>query len=150
MIEERIAMSQKERDWLQWLVQAKQRKITQRTAAEWMGVSERWVRKLLSRMKKKGDRVVIHGLRGKVSQRRIEGAVRARAVRLVRREYVDFGPNLGGWVSGCRASAHGKPGEAAPVDDGGGDLDGEKNPLSRRAYLASAAELLRSVGAVGY
>jgi hypothetical protein len=94
MIEGRIAMSQKERDWLQWLVQAKQRKITQRTAAEWMGVSERWVRKLLSRMKKKGDRVVIHGLRGKVSQRRIEGAVRARAVRLVRREYVDFGPTL--------------------------------------------------------
>jgi DNA-binding Lrp family transcriptional regulator len=94
MSEERIAMSQKERDWLQWLQQAKQRKITQRTAAEWMGVSERWVRKLLFRMRKKGDRVVIHGLRGKPSARRIGHVVRGRAVRLVRAEYGDFGPTL--------------------------------------------------------
>lgn len=87
-------MSQKERDWLQWLRQAKQRKITQRTAAEWMGVSERWVRKLLFRMRKKGDRVVIHGLRGRPSNQRIGHAVRTRAVRLVRAEYLDFGPTL--------------------------------------------------------
>jgi hypothetical protein len=125
-------------------------KVRIRTAAEWMGVSERWVRKLLSRMRKKGDRVMIHGLRGKPSQQRIDRAVRARAVHLVRAEYLDFGPKLGGRISGQRASPHGEPGNVAPVDDGGWDLDREKSALPSRTYLAGAAELLRSSGEVGH
>ena len=47
-------MSQEERDWLDWLKRARDGKITQREAAERMEVSERWVRKLLRRMKKQG------------------------------------------------------------------------------------------------
>jgi len=43
---ERIAMSQEERDWLDWLKRARDGKMTQREAAERMGVTERWVRKL--------------------------------------------------------------------------------------------------------
>ena len=38
-----------------------------------MGVSDRWVRKLLKRMKSKGDAVVVHGLRGRPSNRKIAG-----------------------------------------------------------------------------
>ena len=64
---ERIEMSQKERDWLDWLKRARDKKMTQREAAEKMGVSERWVRKLLRRMKEEGDTVVVHGLRGRAS-----------------------------------------------------------------------------------
>ena len=41
-------MSQEERDELNWLKQARDGNITQREAAERIGVSERWVRKLLS------------------------------------------------------------------------------------------------------
>ncbi len=48
---ERIAMSQQERDWLDWLKRTRDGKMTQREAADRMGVSERWVRKLLQRMK---------------------------------------------------------------------------------------------------
>jgi len=55
-------MSQEERDRLQWLKLARDKKITQRRAAERMGVSERWVRKLLRKLKRKGDRAVVHGL----------------------------------------------------------------------------------------
>ncbi len=36
-----------------------------------MGVSDRWVRKLLKRMKQQGDGVVVHGLRGRASNRKI-------------------------------------------------------------------------------
>src|SRR6266446_113926 len=60
----RIAMNQEERDWLEWLKRAKDGVVTQRQAAEKMGVSDRWVRKLLVRMKTDGDGVVVHGLRG--------------------------------------------------------------------------------------
>jgi predicted DNA-binding protein (UPF0251 family) len=44
--EERIEMSQEERDRLHWLKLAQEKKITQRQAAERMGITERWVRKL--------------------------------------------------------------------------------------------------------
>ena len=52
-----MALNQKERDWLQWLHQAKRKQITQREAAQRMQVSERWVRQLLRRMKRQQDRV---------------------------------------------------------------------------------------------
>jgi len=92
--QELIEMSQKERDRLQVLKQARSRQITQGQAAAQMEVSERWVRKLLRRMKKEGDRVVVHGLRGRPGNRQIAEPVRARAVGLVKREYRDFGPTL--------------------------------------------------------
>jgi predicted DNA-binding protein (UPF0251 family) len=43
---ERIAMSQEERDKLEWLKRAKDKMISQREAAERIGVSERWLRHL--------------------------------------------------------------------------------------------------------
>jgi DNA-binding Lrp family transcriptional regulator len=92
--EELLPMSQKERDRLQVLKQARSRQITQAQAAAQLEVSERWVRELLRRMKKRGDVVVVHGLRGKPGNRRIAAAVRERAVRVVRKEYGDFGPTL--------------------------------------------------------
>ncbi len=65
MSEERMALNEKERDWLQWLHQAKRKQITQKEAALRMQVSERWVRRLLARMKRQKDQVVVHGLRGR-------------------------------------------------------------------------------------
>jgi len=64
---ERIAMSQEERGWLDWIKRARDGKMTQREAVERMGVSERGVRKLLQRMKTQGDAVAVHGLRGPAS-----------------------------------------------------------------------------------
>lgn len=92
--QELLQMNQKERDRLKVLEEAKKRGITQKQAAEQMGVSERWVRKLLARMRKQGDRAVIHGLRGRSSNRKIPEAERERAVKVVKREYSDFGPTL--------------------------------------------------------
>jgi transposase len=87
-------MSQKERDVLNWLKQARDRKITQKETARRMGVSERRVRQLLRRMKREGDRVVVHKLRGRPSNRRLKGELRQQATELVRAHYADFGPTL--------------------------------------------------------
>ena len=87
-------MSQRERDWLHWLKQAEAKEITQAKAAERMGVSERWVRQLLRRRKKEGDRVVIHRSRGRASNRKLSERMQSRVVRLIEREYLDFGPTL--------------------------------------------------------
>jgi transposase len=97
-------MSQKERDRLHWLKLAESKQITQAKAAEQMKVSDRWVRKLLARKKREGDRVVIHGLRGGRSNRRLPERLRKRVLRLVRREYGDFGPTL---ISEYLAQEHG-------------------------------------------
>jgi len=94
MHEERIEMSQEERDRLHWLKLTREKKITQKVAAERMGVSARWVRKLLRKLKRNGDRAVVHGLRKRPSNRKIAEAVRQRAIELVRSEYSDFGPTL--------------------------------------------------------
>jgi len=92
--EELIPMSQKERDRLKVLHEAKQREITQKEAAEQIGVTERWVRKLMGRMRRAGDRAVVHGLRGRSSNRRIAAPIREQAVGWVKKEYSDFGPTL--------------------------------------------------------
>lgn len=87
-------MSQRERDRLKVMEQAERKQIKQREAAERLGLSERGFRKLLARYRQKGDRAVVHGLRGKPSARRMGGRQARRIVQLVEREYADFGPTL--------------------------------------------------------
>src|SRR5471030_2334533 len=92
---ERIAMSQQERDELDWLRRAKEGSISQREAAQKMGVSDRWVRKLLKRMIKQGDGVVVHGLRGRPSNRKLPAETQRQAVKLLKQpDRHDFGPTF--------------------------------------------------------
>ena len=60
-------MNQADRDRLVTLKKAKEKLITQREAAEELGLSTRQVKRLLYALKKRGDRAVIHRLRGKPS-----------------------------------------------------------------------------------
>jgi len=88
-------MSQEERDWLDWLKRVRDGVITQRLAAQQMGITDRWVRTLLARMGKEGDRVVVHGLCGQLSNRRIAEVVQAKAVKFLKQaEWHDFGPTF--------------------------------------------------------
>jgi biotin operon repressor len=64
-------MTQAERDHLVALKKAQKKLITQKQAAEELGVTERHVRRLLRALKRRGDKVVTHGLRGLPSNRRI-------------------------------------------------------------------------------
>jgi hypothetical protein len=92
---ERIAMSQEERDWLEWLKRAEDGVITQREAAEKMGVTDRWVRTLLKRKSKKGDGVVVHGLRGRPSNRKLPAETQRQALAILKQpEWHDFGPTF--------------------------------------------------------
>jgi transposase len=92
---ERMAMSQEERDKLEWLKRASDRLISQREAARNIGVSDRWVRKLLKRMKKQGDAVAVHGLRGRASNRKIAAQTQQRTIELLKQpDWHDFGPTF--------------------------------------------------------
>jgi len=85
-------MSTKERDRLKVLHEVKRGHVTQRGAAQQLGITDRWVRKLLVRMKQEGDGGIVHRLRGRESKRRLPESVRARVLKLVKAKYGDFGP----------------------------------------------------------
>jgi len=88
-------MTQRDRDWLVALKQAQQRQITQKQAAEQMQCTERQVRRLLKKLKSQGDQAVIHGLRGRASNRKRSAKERDRIVRILSQEvYHGFGPTL--------------------------------------------------------
>ena len=90
---ERIAMSREERDWLDWLKRARDGKMRQWEAAEQMGVSDRWVRKLLQRTKRQGAAAVVHGLRGGPSNRKRAVEIQRQAVAILKQpDWHDFGP----------------------------------------------------------
>jgi predicted transcriptional regulator of viral defense system len=64
-------MTQAELDRLVAQKKAKKKLITQKQAAEEIGVTERQVRRLLRKLRRKGDRAVIHELRGRASNRKL-------------------------------------------------------------------------------
>lgn len=88
-------MRQADRERLVVLKKAQARLITQRQAAEELEVSIRQVQRLLGRLQEQGDRAVIHGLRGRRSNRRIEESLEAGAVQILAAPvYEGFGPTL--------------------------------------------------------
>ena len=88
-------MTQADRDRLVVLKKAQKKLITQQQAAAELKLSERQVRRLLIRLKEVGDRAVVHGLRGRRSNRRLSEETRERAVRILSQEvYRGFGPTL--------------------------------------------------------
>lgn len=88
-------MTQAERDRLVTLKKAKKRLITRRAAAEELDVTVRHVKRLLKALKKRGDKAVIHGLRGRPSPRRIGEACERQAVEILSDPiYRGFGPTL--------------------------------------------------------
>ena len=95
MQEGQLLMTQADRDRLVTLKKAKKKLITQREAAEDLGLSTRQVKRLLYAMKKRGDKAVVHGLRGKPSNRRIEDVIEQKALKILSLPvYQGFGPTL--------------------------------------------------------
>ena len=91
---ERIALSQRERDRLRVLHEIKRKQITQIEAARRLKISDRHIRRLLVGLRKLGDRAVLHGLRGRPSNRSLSAGLELKILRRVRQRYADFGPTL--------------------------------------------------------
>ena len=88
-------MTQADRDRLVTLRKTKKRLITQKQAAEELGLSVRQVKRLVYALKKRGDKAVIHGLRGKPSNQRIAKTVEEEAMQILSADlYNGFGPTL--------------------------------------------------------
>src|SRR5260370_3272684 len=69
--------------------------LKQVEAARRLRLSDRQVRRLQARLRAEGDGAIVHGLRGRRSNRKIPEILAQRALRVLRRErYRGFGPTL--------------------------------------------------------
>ncbi len=89
-----ITMSRRETKRLHIIHQALDRRITQKTAAELIGLSSRQIRRILKRVRKEGDDGISHRSRGKASNRRFPQKVKDKTLKLYREKYGDFGPTF--------------------------------------------------------
>src|SRR5207245_11184618 len=91
---ERIALSQRERDRLKVLHEVKQKHLTQVAAAKRLKVTDRQVRRMLLRIRERGDGALVRGLRGQASNRKLAARFEQQILERLRPRYADFGPTV--------------------------------------------------------
>ena len=91
---DRIPMSQRERDTLKIMAPVLQGKRTQAEAARLLDLSVRQVRRLQRKLQRDGDAALVHGLRGKPSNRRLQPELRQQVLAAYRERFADFGPTF--------------------------------------------------------
>ena len=94
MSEERIGMSQRERDVLKVMSGVLAGDRRQVEASRLLGKSIRQVRRIQRRLESEGDVGVMHRLRGRASNHKSQGAFRKQVIAAYQSDYSDFGPTL--------------------------------------------------------
>lgn len=92
--EDKVIMSVKELRQLHVIHQVIEKKITQVVASELLGLTDRQIRRISKRVRKLGEKGIAHRSRGKPSNRRIDGTIKARVLKVYGTTYADFGPTL--------------------------------------------------------
>jgi hypothetical protein len=91
---ERLEVSVRDLDRLRIINRVLERRLTQSLAAQQLALSPRQVRRLCERVRMKGPRGIVHGLRGRKSNHQLASGLLARALTLFKKNYSDFGPTL--------------------------------------------------------
>ncbi len=91
---ETLTMSHREAERLKVIQQVIEKKLSWNEAAQRMGVRRRQVGRMVQRVREKGNKGIIHGLRGKPSNHVLDGKIIRTAIELVEKKYPDFGPTF--------------------------------------------------------
>src|ERR1700691_300360 len=91
---DRIPMSQGERDVLKIMHAVLDGERTQAEAARLLDLSVRQVRRIQRKLEAGGDAAIVHGLRGKPSNRQCDAKIRKKVLTAYRKRYPDFGPTF--------------------------------------------------------
>jgi len=94
MKKDRIEMSQRDLDRLKVMAPVMSGRRTQDEAGRLLDLSERQVRRIQRRLESGGDAAIIHGLRGRPSNRRCEESFRRRVVDACRGVLAALGPTM--------------------------------------------------------
>jgi hypothetical protein len=93
-VPDRIAMSQRERDLLKIMAPVLLGERTQAEAARLADLSVRQVRRVQRKLEQDGDGGLVHGLRGRPSNRRCKAELRQQVLTAYRTRFADFGPTF--------------------------------------------------------
>jgi hypothetical protein len=94
MNEDRIEMSQRERDRLKVMSLVLKKERTQVEAGRLLGLSDRQVRRIQRRLQSDGDGGIVHKLRGKPSNARVDLEHRQKVMAAYRQDLTGFGPTF--------------------------------------------------------
>jgi hypothetical protein len=89
-----VTMSQDELKRLSIIHKAIDGRLTQVEAGEILDITDRQIRRIISRIEEAGDKGVIHRSRGQLSHNVIDARIKQRALKLCKTIYEGFGPTL--------------------------------------------------------
>jgi transposase len=89
-----LIMTHNEQERLKVFSQVDEHLLTYAEAAQLLRLSERQVYRLIKRYHSEGNTAVVHGLRGKPSNRRYSQDERENILRIYRAQFADYGPTL--------------------------------------------------------
>jgi transposase len=89
-----LSMSAEERDRSHLIRRTIEKSLSQREAAERLGIGRRQFKRLVRAWKRHGDAGLVGRQRGRSAHNRLAEATRLRIERLLRETYPDFGPTL--------------------------------------------------------
>jgi len=89
-----IHLTQREEEKMTVITDCLSGKITKAQAAIMLGISTRQVKRLKSKVRENGEEAVIHQLKGKQSNHRIEDGIKEQALKVIQTTYPDFKPTF--------------------------------------------------------
>lgn len=89
-----IVMSREELKRLGVVKKAQEKEITQSEAGEYLGLSRRQINRIVHRIKREGEKGIVHRLRGKESNRKLPEDLKGKVIKLYEKKYDGFGPLL--------------------------------------------------------
>ena len=136
---ERIELSASERERLKVLQQVEEGHLKQVEAARRLRLTERQVRRLQIRLRSEGDGGIVHGLRGRASNRKIPARLRQPCrVPVASGALCGLWPHPGRRASGTQRNG-GEPGNGAELDEYGGAVAAAPPESESGACVAAPA-----------
>ncbi|HMK52823.1 MAG TPA: ISNCY family transposase [Thermodesulfobacteriota bacterium] len=89
-----IMATQEELRRLHVIEKVLERGLKQVEAAEILSLSSRQIRRMVRRVKKEGQRGIVHRSRGRPSNRKLADQLKEKVIQLYKKSYKDFGPTL--------------------------------------------------------
>lgn len=93
-MDELLTMSNRELTRIEVMQRLKDKRLTQKEAAQLLGISIRQVKRLWRAYRKKGAQGLVSARRGKPSNNRLGFGIAQKALDLIKEKYEDFGPTL--------------------------------------------------------
>lgn len=89
-----ITMTQEELKRLHIIKKVLDKELKQAEAAQRLKLSDRQIRRIVRRIKREGNKGIVHQLRGKHSNRELPKKIKEKATKLYQQKYYDFGPTF--------------------------------------------------------